>query len=49
MRFVGIDGGGTKTDFALCDENVNILKRVTLGASNPNDIGIDNTLKILKE
>ena len=49
MLFVGIDAGGTKTDFALCDENVNILKRVTLGAANPNDIGIDNTLRILKE
>ena len=47
MYFVGIDAGGTKTDFLLCDENENQLNRVTLGAGNPNDIGIDACIALL--
>ena len=47
MHFVGIDAGGTKTDFLLCDENESILKQITLGAGNPNDIGIDACLELL--
>ena len=49
MYFVGIDAGGTKTDFLLCDENENQIKRVTLGGGNPNDIGIDACIKLLSE
>lgn len=49
MRLVGIDAGGTKTDFLLCDENESILNRVTLGSGNPNDIGIDALLALLCE
>ena len=47
MYFVGIDAGGTKTDFLLCDENENQIKRVTLGGGNPNDIGIDACIALL--
>lgn len=47
MYFVGIDAGGTKTDFLLCDENENQIKRVILGAGNPNDIGIDACIELL--
>ncbi len=46
---LGIDGGGTKTDFILSDENLNILNKVTLGGCNPIDIGIEEAKKILKE
>ena len=49
MLAVGIDAGGTKTDFALCDENENIIKKITLGPANPNDIGVENTIALLKE
>ena len=49
MYFVGIDAGGTKTDFLLCDENENQLNRVTLGAGNPNDIGIDECIALLSD
>ena len=49
MRIVGIDAGGSKTDFLLCDENENEIKRLTLGAGNPNDIGIDACLALLRE
>lgn len=49
MYFAGIDAGGTKTDFLLCDETEKEIKRVTLGAGNPNDIGIDACLALLSE
>lgn len=48
MFYLGIDGGGTKTDFTLADSNGNIIKSVCLGTSNPNDIGIENTLNVLR-
>ena len=47
--FLGIDGGGTKTDFALVDKEGRLVRREILGASNPVDIGIDNTLRCLSE
>ena len=49
MYFVGIDAGGTKTDFLLCDENENQIKKVTLGGGNPNDIGIDACISLLSQ
>lgn len=45
---IGIDGGGTKTDFYLCDTAYNVQKTITLKGCNPNDIGMDETLKIIK-
>jgi N-acetylglucosamine kinase-like BadF-type ATPase len=48
MFYLGIDGGGTKTEFALADSEGNILKTVCLGTSNPNDIGIENALTTLR-
>ena len=48
MFYLGIDGGGTKTDFVLADSNGNIIKSVCLGTSNPNDIGIESTLNVLR-
>ncbi|HIY97187.1 MAG TPA: XRE family transcriptional regulator [Candidatus Borkfalkia excrementigallinarum] len=47
--FLGIDGGGTKTDFALADSNGNIIRRLKLGPSNPIDIGFDSAAAILDE
>ena len=47
MYYVGIDAGGTKTDFLLCDENEKQIKKITLGAGNPNDIGIDACIELL--
>ncbi len=46
---LGIDGGGTKTDFLLTDLNGNEMKRIILGPSNPVNIGIDNTKKCLEQ
>ncbi len=46
---LGIDGGGTKTEFLLCDINGMEIRRIVLGSSNPVNIGIENTKKILGE
>ena len=46
--FLGIDGGGTKTVFRLVDENGTIIHECIKGASNPNDIGMESALSILK-
>ncbi len=46
---LGIDGGGTKTHYMLCDENANIIKeKIDIGC-NPYDIGIDECAKILSK
>ena len=45
--FLGIDGGGTKTDFALTDSEGNLLSRVILGACNPNDVGMPAVQDVL--
>ena len=45
---IGIDGGGTKTEFVLCDETGFVKKRVLLGAGNPADIGLENACRLIK-
>ncbi len=45
--YLGIDGGGTKTDFALADSEGNMISRVVLGACNPNDVGISEAQDVL--
>ncbi len=49
LYYLGIDGGGTKTEFLLTDNSGNTLNRIILGACNPNDIGFDNTLELLRQ
>ena len=46
--YLGIDGGGTKTEFALADAEGNILQTRLLGTSNPVDIGINASLEVLR-
>ncbi len=45
---LGIDGGGTKTDFVLSDENLHVVRTVTLDGCNPIDIGLQGAKEILK-
>ena len=45
--YLGIDGGGTKTEFALADSTGAVLSRAILDGCNPVDIGIDRSLDIL--
>lgn len=44
---IGIDGGASKTDFALCDCDGNVVKRVLSASCNPNDIGMDRCVDVL--
>ncbi len=45
--FVGIDGGGTKTEFVSFLSDGTVLGRVVAEGSNPNDVGGDQTLNTL--
>ena len=47
--FLGIDGGGTKTSFLLEDSKGEIVASHKLGSSNPNDIGMEACLQLLKK
>lgn len=49
MYYLGIDGGGTKTEFALADEQGRLLRRLVLGPSNPVDVGLPCTFSCLEE
>ena len=46
---LGIDGGGTKTEFLLADESGRILSRTTLTGCNPTDVGLERTFEILED
>lgn len=45
--FVGIDGGGTKTEYVLFEKDGTILKTVRTEGSNPNDRGLDKSIEVL--
>ena len=47
--YLGIDGGGTKTAFWLVDTQGFLCASCTLGASNPNDIGLKATCTLLRD
>ncbi len=46
---LGIDGGGTKTEFLLTELNGNELNRIILGTSNPVNIGTEKSKEILRQ
>lgn len=45
--FIGIDGGGTKTEFILFMETGKVINKLRLSRSNPNDIGLDKSCELL--
>jgi transcriptional regulator with XRE-family HTH domain len=45
---IGIDGGGTKTEFCLFDERGCVLARERLAGTNPNIYGIEGAISTLK-
>ncbi|MBQ8685722.1 MAG: hypothetical protein IJ514_06105 [Clostridia bacterium] len=47
--YLGVDGGGTKTEFVLTDESGTVLRRLLKKGSNPNDIGLDACAALLRE
>ncbi len=46
---LGIDGGGTKTEFLLTDLDGTEIGRTVLGTSNPVNIGLDNSKAVLEQ
>ncbi len=49
LKYLGIDGGATKTTFALANEEGVIEKTVKKGSSNPVDIGCEAAFRVLEE
>ncbi len=47
--YIGVDGGGGKTEFVLFTSAGEVLGRELLSATNPNTVGIDRTCSVLKE
>lgn len=44
---IGIDGGGTKTEFAVCKMDGSVLKSFKRSGCNPNDVGLDGAFEII--
>ena len=45
---LGIDGGGTKTEFVVSTVDGHVLKHFIQNGSNPNDIGFEKSYEIIK-
>lgn len=45
---IGIDGGGTKTEFILFSESGRIQNRIVLDGCNPNTVGMESAMDVLK-
>ncbi len=45
--YLGVDGGGTKTEFLLVDEEGRALGGKVVQGSNPNDIGVEGTYEVV--
>lgn len=46
---LGIDGGGTKTEFLLTDLGERRIKQIILGTSNPVNVGTENCKSVLRQ
>ncbi len=46
---IGVDGGGSKTEFILFDEDGRIAETLVLGPCNPNSVGIEGAVAVLTE
>ncbi len=45
---LGIDGGGSKTEFLLFTRDGKVLERLVLGPCNPNAIGLEQCIAVLR-
>lgn len=48
VAYIGIDGGGTKTEFVLLSRSGQMLKRVVLPGSNPNICTVEGACEVLR-
>ena len=46
---IGIDGGGSKTEFILFRDDGTLIDRCVLGSCNPNAIGLENCASLLTQ
>lgn len=46
--YLGVDGGATKTAFALADENGRVIRTLQLGPCNPFDVGMKAAQQLLE-
>lgn len=49
VYYLGIDGGGTKTELALSDPEGKIVSRLFMDGCNPNTVGIERTKRIIED
>lgn len=49
MLFVGIDGGGTKTDAVICDEKGHVIRRVKGGPSSPTSLTPEKAVSNIRQ
>ena len=49
MMWLGVDGGGTKTEFVLFDEEMRPRERFRLGTCHPGQVGYDGMIAVLGE
>ena len=49
VYYLGIDGGGTKTELALSDPEGKIVSRLFMDGCNPNTVGIERTKCIIED
>lgn len=47
--YLGVDGGATKTTFALANSKGEILKRIQKTSSNPIDLGLEKAFSVLDD
>ena len=47
--YLGIDGGGTKTEFAVITSGGHVLQRLSKEGCNPNDVGFEEMTRIILE
>ena len=47
--YIGIDGGGTKTEFVAISGTGAVLKRIVKSGCNPNDVGYERTEELICE
>lgn len=47
MYGIGLDGGGTKTEGVLVDREGHVLARRVVGPSNPNDCGVETSVRVI--
>lgn len=48
MYYLGIDGGGTKTQFTIINENVEVIQSVKKGTSHFKQIGLTGVERVLR-